>query len=60
MPQGEWVTAYLLHNGPASYVCGKAKHFRCGAVAKASLKMANKSQAVDPKPVIYPWPGEVP
>ncbi len=31
-------------------VCGKAKGYRPGAVAKASLKMANKSQAFDPKP----------
>ncbi len=31
-------------------VCGEAKQSSCGAVAKASLKMADKSQAFDPKP----------
>ena len=31
-------------------VCGEAKDFRSGAVAKASLKMAKQSQAFDPKP----------
>eukprot|EP00335_Anophryoides_haemophila_P000703 CAMPEP_0205849668 /NCGR_PEP_ID=MMETSP1019-20131125/30322_1 /ASSEMBLY_ACC=CAM_ASM_000403 /TAXON_ID=46462 /ORGANISM="Anophryoides haemophila, Strain AH6" /LENGTH=45 /DNA_ID= /DNA_START= /DNA_END= /DNA_ORIENTATION= len=34
------VTAYLLHNGPASDVSGKAKGLSPGAEAKASLKMA--------------------
>jgi hypothetical protein len=31
-------------------VCGEAKESSSGAVAKASLKMANQSQAFDPKP----------
>ena len=31
-------------------VAGKVKHFRCGAVAKASLNRANEYVVVDPKP----------
>jgi hypothetical protein len=31
-------------------VCGKVKHFRCEAVAKASLNRAIQSQVVDAKP----------
>ncbi len=41
-------------------VCGKVKHLRCEAVAKASLNRAIKSQAVDAKPGDLPmarWKG---
>ena len=31
-------------------VCGKVKHLRCGAEAKASVNSAIESHAVDPKP----------
>ena len=31
-------------------VCGKVKHFRCAAEARASLNRAKKSYAIDPKP----------
>ena len=31
-------------------VCGKVKHLRCVAVAKASLNRANQSQVLDAKP----------
>ena len=36
------------------YVYGKAKGLRPGAIAKASLKMASKSLAYDPKPCDLP------
>ena len=45
-----WSTAYLLHNGPASYsFVARLSRVSGGAVAKASLNRANKSQGVDPK-----------
>ena len=31
-------------------VCGKVKHLRCGAEARASLNRAVKLYAIDPKP----------
>jgi hypothetical protein len=49
MPSGECATAYLLHNGPASYVCGKVKPIG-EAVGKPSLNRAIEWQGVDPKP----------
>ncbi len=45
-----WSTAYLLHNGPASYSSvARLSRVSGGAVAKASLNRATKSQGVDPK-----------
>ena len=52
MPAFGWErsTAYLLHNGPASYSSvARLSRVRGGAVAKASLNRAIESQGVDPK-----------
>ena len=46
----ECLTACLLHNDPATYGYQQVKRLCRGARAKASLKKANKSVAVDAKP----------
>jgi hypothetical protein len=48
MPARECATACLLHNEPASYRRGQGEA-SCRAVAKASLKRAIESVAIDAK-----------
>ena len=50
-PQGQRVTAYLLHNEPASCTCtARLTCLRRGAEVKASVKCATQSYGADPKP----------
>ena len=51
---GQRVTAYLLHNGPASCRLRRPKSLREGGEAKASPNRAIMSQVADPKPSDLP------